>query len=304
MRRQFIIFWGLIILIISGCGEVKPSYYYYEIAARTNALLKFQRSELDIFDYSLSAVIETVIDVSNADTARRYMLTQIAYPGGENQPLFQTPVEFKDYAYFINALKNMLSTGQKTDFPLYYQAALEMKVKYVSGQGFTFTDSAAAVFTVAEEKIPLFLDFAQDLSGNQPSAELGQKQAYVDSQRKAQIVRFKQKYRYRELSLGKTTLKLAVKSAASDIWNVECVFYVFNPNVYDCVFDAAFNLIGKKGGVIHTFKTEDFTIPANSGKPFSGLTVLKKFQAERLDFAQTQIYNVRTQDKVAKEYMK
>jgi|GEM_PF-1878169 len=307
MKKVSFVLTAVIVVIFSGCTPLDTSYYFYEIASRTNSLLKFNKVELDIYDYSLSALKETVIDVSNADTAHRFLLTQIEYPGGENQKSFQTPVEFKDYHNFVNALTNMLSTGQKTAYPLYYQAALQMLVKYTPGQGFTLTDSAGTVFAIPEIRKQSFVDFIQSLgtlTKTSPAADLAQKRAYIEDHCKDQIAKFKQKYRYRELSLGKTTLKFAAKSAASDNWNVECVFYVFNPNAFDCLFDAIFNLIGKKGGSIHTFKVEDFAIPAGGGKSFSAITVLKKFQAERLDFAQTQIYNVRTEDEVAKKYMK
>ncbi len=307
MKKQSFTLVLTALLLLIGCTPLDTSYYFNEIASRTNSLLKFNKIELDIFDYSLSALSETVIDVSNADTAHRFLLTQIEYPGGENQRSFRTPVEFKDYHNFVNALTNMLSTGQKTAYPLYYQAALQMKVKYSPGQGFTLTDSAGTDFIIPEAQKQSFVDFIQSLgtlAKTSPAADLAQKHAYIDSHCHAQIASFKQKYRYRELSLGKTTLKFAAKSAASDNWNVECIFYVANPNVFDCLFDAAFNLIGKKGGIIHTFKVEDFTVLAGKGKSFSAVTVLKKFQAERLDYAQTQIYNVRTEDEVAKKYMK
>ena len=307
MKKLFFTIVLAILFLHIGCTPLDTSYYFYEISSRTNSLLKFNKAELDIFDYSLSAVRETVIDVSNADTAHRFLLTQIEYPGGENQRSFQTPVEFKDYHNFANALTNMLPTGQKTDYPLYYQAALQMLVKYTPGQGFALTDSAGANLVVPETQKQTFVDFVQSLgilTKTSPAADLAQKRSYIDANRKAQIARFKQKYRFRELALGKTTLKYAAKSAASDNWNVECIFYVSNPNAFDCLFDATFNLIGKKGGSIHPFKVEDFTVPANAGKSFSAVTVLKKFQAERLDFTQTQIYNVRTEDEVAKKYMK
>jgi len=298
----------LLLLFVIGCGTEEMPQYYDDLAKRTSALVKFDKTDLDIFDHRLKSAFETVIDVSNADTAHRITFAEIDLLTDEStKNLFKSSVDFLDYTNFINALNNMLNNSVGSIVPLQYSANAELDVKYDREAGLTLTDSAGIGFSVNVEQSPIFVDFiesARKLADDGPAGSLSSKIAYIDSVIAGQLLALKKKYRYRELSLGKSTFKAASGDAKSDRWQVDCKFSVYNPNAFDCKFLANFNLISEKGGVIFSFKAEDFVAPAGKRQNFTAHTVLKKFQAERIGNVQTQISNVTTDDEMAQKYMK
>lgn len=296
-----------IFLIIFGCSQPDVPYYYNEVAARTNALVKFKSGDLDIYDHSLKATLETAIDVTNADTAYRVILAEVIYPEEEGRrQFFRTPVEMLDFQNFANALQNMLRMRAKTDVPLIFKNNLKMEVRYLHEKGYVLTDSAGIVFTVPAGACEDFVEFMMNIpaqASSGPADDLAGKQAFIDSVKTAQIKKLRQVYRYRELKLQNSRFKVAAKSAKADEWQIDCKFTVTNNNVFECKFDVSIDLLGDKRGSIYHFKSEDITIPANSVEIFTRSTVLQKFQAERVKNLNVQVFNVRTDDKMAEKYM-
>jgi len=297
----------LLMLFVIGCGTADIPQYYADLAKRTSALVKFDKTDLDIFDHRLKATFETVIDVSNADTAYRITFIEIdLFTDESGKSLFKSSVDFLDYTNFVNALHNMLRNSAGSIVPLQFSANADLDVNYDRETGLTLTDSAGVAFMVDAEQSPVFVDFiesARKLADDGPAGSLSTKIAYIDSVIAGQLLALKKKYRYRELSLGKSTFKAASGDAKSDRWQVDCKFSVYNPNAFDCKFLANLNLISEKGGVIFSFKAEDFVAPAGKRQNFTAHTVLKAFQAERIGKVQTQISNVTTDDEMAQKYM-
>lgn len=297
----------IILLFLIGCGSQDIPEYYEDVAKRTSALVKFDRTDLDIFDYRLKATLEAVIDVSNADTAHRITFSEIEIPNDENGgPLFKASVDFLDYQNFLNALENMLKMTGSSMVPLQFSASNLLDVCSDRETGMTLTDTAGVEFKVEAPnagELAAFFTSARTLADQGPAENLPAKIAYIDSIKTAKELALKKKYRYHKLSLGKSTFKVAAGDAKTDRWQVDCKFSVYNPNAYDCNFLANFNLVGTKGGVIFSFKAEDFTVPAGKRQNFTAPTVLRKYQAERIGKVQTQISNVTTEDKMALKYM-
>ena len=308
MKKTIFVFIVIGYFILAGCSAPDVPYYYYELAARTNALVKFDSQDLDVYNHSLHVSLQTAIDVTNADTSHRVNITEVKYPeeDGKRQ-FFQTPVEILDFQNFANALQNMLRMRDKTDVPLIYQANLKMEVRYLNNKGFVLTDSAGTVFTVPANECESFAEFMMNipaLAVSGQAVDLPGKQAFIDSVKSAQIKKLRQVYRYRELKLHRSSFKVVAKSAKSDEWQIDGIFTVTNYNVFDCIFDVSIDLLGDKRGSIYHFKSEGIVIPANSTTTFTRSTVLQKFQAVRVKNLNVQVFNVRTDDKLAEKYMK
>ena len=297
----------LLLFWVIGCGTEDIPQYYNDVARRTSVLLKFDKTDLDIFDHRLKATFETVIDVSNADTAHRITFAEIDFPIDESaRNLFKSSVDFLDYTSFINALNNQLKNSAGSIVPLKFSANADLDAYYDREAGLTLTDSAGVAFMADAEQSPVFIDFlesARKLAETGPAERLSAEIDYIDSVISGRLKAMKKKYRYRELSLGKSTFTVTSGDAKSDRWQVDCKFSVYNPNAFDCKFLANFNLISEKGGVLFSFKAEDFVVSAGKRQYFTAHTVLKKFQAERIGNVQTQISNVTTDDMVAQKYM-
>ena len=86
-----------ILLLASGCSVERPPEYYDTVAARTNALVKLSRKKLDIFNLKLTAELYTAIDVTNLDTAKQLVFTEIEYPDSVMDSLFSVKVDFLDF---------------------------------------------------------------------------------------------------------------------------------------------------------------------------------------------------------------
>lgn len=287
------------VLFVS-CSQKKIPNYFDKISARTNALVKFNKATLDIYDGKLEAVLETVVDVTNADTAQRIILREIEFPGGKNaSQCFNASVDILDYPNFKAAVSNMLKGAGKTDVPLKFQPADNFRLEYHIDKGFLLIDSAEVEFLPGIVSNRNFADYIRNVweyAHSGPAKDIAEKQARIEKLKQNQSAALKQKYRFKQLSLGKIEYNVAANSAASENWQVECTFNAVNPNAFACVFSVSFNLLSKNNSVINSFKSEDLIIPAGKSKRFSAFTVLKKFQAERLGNIQGQIFESRPED--------
>jgi hypothetical protein len=77
-----------------------------------------------------------------------------------------------------------------------------------------------------------------------------------------------------------------------DRCQVDCQFWVQNPNRNVCKFETQILFQGKKEITIHSFVMEQKVIGANSKMKYIASTVIRLYEAERIQQALVEIFNV------------
>lgn len=307
MRIKRIIALVVFLGFIIGCSDNTPvKSYYYDVAKRTSALVKFDQRVVDIYRWDLQATLERAIDVTNADTACRLSFKEIEYPISEKYVYFNANVDMLDYRYMINAVRNFISMKGKVDMPMFYRVNDELRMVFRGDSGLTLEDSPGNGYFVPADSVEYFWEFLEFIKYSVSEGlifDITAKSAYVDSVITSQTAMLKQKYELLPLKVKNASFRLGVYDSKTDRRQVDCVFSVYNPNAYECIFDASIILEGQNGRTIHSFSAEGNRIGETKKEKIQTSTVLRSYQVERIKRIYVEIHNITTNDERARKYM-
>lgn len=298
---------SLTVFLLSGCAEHEPVKSYYDsVARRTEALVKFERRVIDVYQYELKVTLQTAIDVSNADTASRVLFEEVEYPMNPKGDYFQAGVDLLDYANMINALKNFIAQGSKVDMLMFYWANDNLKMEFQRDTGLTMIDSLQNSYYIPADSVIYFgefMEFVKFSIEEDTAFTVSPKTAYIDSVIAAQTSILKKRYKYQPLKISRVSFNLSAQDKKNNKTQVDAIFIIYNPNEYRCSFFAQIVLEGKNGGIIHSFSSEKLTIESKKSQTFEIPTVIRSYQAERISRVFVETYDVGTDDERAKKYM-
>jgi hypothetical protein len=297
MRIQLEISIATILILIIGCGKSRPDKYYYRtVANRGYAIVKFEKSNLDIYQLDLKAILERAIDVTNADTAEQIHFEEIQFPKQRKSQYFQAVVDMLDYQNMVNAVKNFISMKDRVDGPLFYSVNDDLQMVCRADSGLTLKNPHKITYSVPDDSIKNFLDFLDELNllvkhknGKIPSPKIAQVENLIAQQSKEKTTVGEKKM---PLEISDIIFKISKKDEIMDRCQVDCQFWVQNPNRNVCKFETQILFQGKKEITIHSFVMEQKVIGANSKMKYIASTVIRLYEAERIQQALVEIFNV------------
>lgn len=289
-----------ILLLASGCSVERPPEYYDTVAARTNALVKLSRKKLDIFNLKLTAELYTAIDVTNLDTAKQLVFTEIEYPDSVMDSLFSVKVDFLDFNNFVNAVRNFLSQSKRVDLPLFYVVNNDFSLEYLRESGLFMIGNSDIEFRICSEAVENFLIFLMSLPILVEKDTIPGYQAKADSVDSIKAVdqkKISRQYLLKPLKLISKTFK-SEPIKRSNRLQVQVIYEVYNPNLYDCEFNASFSLNSQAGNTIYSFKSEGMVIESKKQTRFVSGCNLSEFESKRISEIQIQITNTTQKKKI------